>query len=89
MRPYIWIFLVVTLPGWMGCDGPKKSALDEARSRPGKHIAEVHRVANGTCQHTPAYECMKGKPCNVPQAKTVTCPIHTFATRVARRASAS
>ncbi len=73
----------------MGCDGPKKSALDEARSRPGKHIAEVHRVANGTCQHTPAYECMKGKPCNVPQAKTVTCPIHTFATRVARRASAS
>ena len=73
------LLALVILPSTSGCEKEEPmSAMDQARSRPGTYTEQTRRLANGTCEHTPGYECVEGKPCDLPEIKTVECPYTRF-----------
>ena len=78
MRLSIWISLLVIVPGLTGCEKKRKTAMEQARSRPGNYMENMDRLADGTCKHTVAYTCIKDQPCDVPEPQTVKCPYTYF-----------
>ena len=73
------LLLLFILPSLTGCEKEETlSAMEQARSRPGTYIENTRRLPDGTCEHTPGYECVADKPCDVPKTKTVVCPYTRF-----------